>query len=61
MRNWIATNGYDPKYGARPVRRLIQDQIEDPLTAKYLDGEFKDGDEVRIVKKGEKIDLQKVL
>lgn len=55
----LAKLGYDPKYGARPVRRVIQDQVEDPLTAKYLDGEFKDGDEIRIVKKGEMIDLQK--
>jgi len=51
--------GYDPKYGARPVRRAIQEFIEDPLTAKYLEGYFKDGDVVRIVKKGDTVDLVK--
>jgi ATP-dependent Clp protease ATP-binding subunit ClpC len=57
--DYLAKEGYDPKYGARPVRRLLQDVIEDPLTAKYLDGDFKDGDSVKIVKKGEEIDLVK--
>lgn len=55
----LAKVGYDPKYGARPVRRAIQDLVEDPLTAKYLEGIFKDGDSVHIVKKGDSIDLVK--
>jgi ATP-dependent Clp protease ATP-binding subunit ClpC len=57
--DFLAKKGYDPKYGARPVRRLLQDKIEDPLTAKYLDGVFKDGDKVKIVKKGDVVDLVK--
>ncbi|MBI4232448.1 ATP-dependent Clp protease ATP-binding subunit, partial [Candidatus Peregrinibacteria bacterium] len=56
---FLAESGYDPKYGARPVRRALQDLVEDPLTAKYLDGKFKDGDEIKIVKKGDHIDLVK--
>lgn len=55
----LAKASYDPKYGARPVRRAIQEMIEDPLTAKYLEGMFKDGDTVKIVKKGETVDLVK--
>ncbi|MFA5948060.1 MAG: ATP-dependent Clp protease ATP-binding subunit [Candidatus Gracilibacteria bacterium] len=50
---------YDPKYGARPVRRAIQDLVEDPLTEKFLDGDFIEGDTVKIIKKGQKIDLIK--
>lgn len=51
--------GFDSRYGARPVRRAIQDLIEDPLTTKYLDGEFSEGDSVKLVKKGDKIELVK--
>jgi ATP-dependent Clp protease ATP-binding subunit ClpC len=56
----LAKAGYDPKYGARPVRRALQTLIEDPLTSKFLAGEFKEGDTVKIVKKGDEIDLVKV-
>jgi len=55
----LAKASYDPQYGARPVRRTLQEMIEDPLTGKYLDGEFSDGDKVRILKKGDKIELVK--
>ena len=51
--------GYDPKYGARPVRRAIQELVEDPLTEKFLDGTFKEGDIVKIAKKGQSIALTK--
>ena len=51
--------GYDPMYGARPIRRAMQDMVEDPLTVKYLDGVFKDGDSIKIVKKGDGVELVK--
>ncbi|MFA6992447.1 MAG: ATP-dependent Clp protease ATP-binding subunit [Candidatus Gracilibacteria bacterium] len=54
---YLSKLGYDPKYGARPVRRVIQEMVEDPLTGKFLDGDFKEGSEVKIVKKGDKIQL----
>ncbi|MCK9186019.1 ATP-dependent Clp protease ATP-binding subunit [Candidatus Gracilibacteria bacterium] len=57
----LAEVGYDPKYGARPVRRAIQELVEDPLTEKFLDGQFKENDRVKIVKKGAKgVELVKV-
>lgn len=56
----LAKAGFDPKYGARPVRRALQDLVEDPLTGKYLDGELKDGDVVRIVKKGKGVEFERV-
>lgn len=55
----LVKEGYDPKYGARPVRRAIQELVEDPLTGKFLDGVFKQGDTVKLVKKGAKLDLVK--
>ena len=42
----IAKEGYDPVYGARPIRRTIQKLILDPLAQKVLSGEFKEGDTV---------------
>ncbi len=56
----LSAASYDPKYGARPVRRAIQEMVEDRLTAKFLDGEFKEGDQVKIVKKSKGLDLIKV-
>jgi ATP-dependent Clp protease ATP-binding subunit ClpB len=44
----IADKGYDPVYGARPLKRTIQRLIQDPLAVKILEGEFKEGDSVKI-------------
>ena len=45
-KQYIVDKAYDPKYGARPLRRKIQDEIEDPLAEKLLDGSIRRGDEV---------------
>jgi ATP-dependent Clp protease ATP-binding subunit ClpC len=45
----IAEAGYDSEYGARPLRRVIQDKIEDRLSEGLLSGEFKPGDTVAVV------------
>jgi ATP-dependent Clp protease ATP-binding subunit ClpB len=45
-REWLALNGFDPVYGARPLRRLVQSAIGDPLARALLGGEVRDGDEV---------------
>ncbi|OAQ21267.1 ATP-dependent chaperone ClpB [Thermosulfurimonas dismutans] len=45
-REWLANVGYDPVYGARPLRRAIQRYIEDPLAMKILAGEFVEGDHI---------------
>ena len=39
----LATEGYDPDMGARPLRRVIQQKVEDPLSDRLLSGEFADG------------------
>ncbi len=47
-RKYIVENGFDPEYGARPIRRLIQKTILDKLADKIIGGEIKDGDKVKI-------------
>jgi len=47
-KSWLAKEGYDPVYGARPLRRAIERYVENPLSAKILSGEFKEGDTVRV-------------
>ena len=47
-RNYLAEKGFDPKMGARPLRRLIQDEIEDLLSEKLLRNEFNAGDVVEL-------------
>jgi len=47
-REWLALNGFDPVYGARPLRRLVQSAIGDQLAKALLAGEIRDGDEVLV-------------
>ena len=47
-RLWLAENGYDPIYGARPLRRLMQKEIDDKLAQALLGGAIHDGDTVRV-------------
>ncbi|HEV2087887.1 MAG TPA: ATP-dependent chaperone ClpB [Cryptosporangiaceae bacterium] len=47
-RDWLALNGYDPVYGARPLRRLVQTAIGDQLAMKLLAAEIRDGDTVLV-------------
>jgi ATP-dependent Clp protease ATP-binding subunit ClpC len=44
----LAEQGYDSEFGARPLRRVIQQKVEDPLSDKLLSGEFADGDNVTV-------------
>ncbi|HTF91462.1 MAG TPA: ATP-dependent chaperone ClpB, partial [Verrucomicrobiae bacterium] len=53
----IAEKGYDPVYGARPLKRTIQRLIQDPLAVKILAGEFKEGDRVRIDSDGDQLNF----
>ena len=47
--NWLAEVGFDPVYGARPLKRAIQRELQNPLASKLLAGEITDGQTVRIV------------
>jgi len=48
VKELIARKGFDPVFGARPIKRMIQRMIEDPLSLKILNGEFKAGDEIKM-------------
>jgi len=47
-RQLLAKEGYDPQFGARPLKRTIQDLLLDPLATKLLLGEFKPGDRIKV-------------
>jgi ATP-dependent Clp protease ATP-binding subunit ClpB len=51
-RDWLAAKGWDPAYGARPLKRVIQRNVQDPLAEMILAGEVKDGDRVAISTEG---------
>lgn len=47
-RHWLAARGYDPVYGARPLKRVIQKELQDPLARLILEGRINDGETIRI-------------
>ncbi len=57
-RKLLAARGFDPEYGARPLKRTLQRLIVDPLTAKLLAGEIPDGSRVRIEASGDSVELE---
>ncbi len=46
--SWLANAGYDPVYGARPLKRVIQRQLQNPLATQILDGSIGDGDAIKV-------------
>ena len=57
-REWIAEEGYSLEYGARPLRRVIQERVEDALSDALLSGKFEEGDTVRVDSEGDEIVLR---
>jgi len=47
-KTWLVQKGYDPVFGARPLRRAIQKYVESPISTKILQGEFKEGDTIAV-------------
>ena len=45
---WLANRGYDPVYGARPLKRVIQRSLQNPLATLLLEGKVKEGDTVEV-------------
>ena len=57
-RDMLAETGFDPVYGARPLKRAIQQQIENPLAHEILQGNFKPGDEIMVGVANDRLDFQ---
>ena len=55
----VADHGFDPVYGARPLKRAIQHDLLDPLSLKLLEGDFPEGTEIVVREKGGKLDFTK--
>ncbi len=58
VKDRIISEGYDPQYGARPMRRAIQRLIQDPLALKLITGQFADGDTILVKTKGSLVDTK---
>jgi len=54
----LGREGYDPTFGARPLKRTIQRLVQDPLSLKLLQREVNDGDTIRVDAEGDKIVFQ---
>ncbi|MCH8872172.1 ATP-dependent Clp protease ATP-binding subunit [candidate division KSB1 bacterium] len=59
-KEFVAEHGFDPMYGARPLRRTIQKFIEDPIAEEILKGKFSDGSQILVKKKGDELDFTEV-
>ncbi|MDZ7266029.1 MAG: ATP-dependent Clp protease ATP-binding subunit [candidate division KSB1 bacterium] len=59
-KDFIAEKGFDPVYGARPLKRVIQKNIEDPIAEHILRGQFTDGSQIRVDKSGEGLEFVEV-
>jgi ATP-dependent Clp protease ATP-binding subunit ClpB len=57
---WLAKKGYDPVYGARPLKRVIQRDLQDPLATFLLNGQILDGDSVRVDAKAGELEIRTV-
>jgi ATP-dependent Clp protease ATP-binding subunit ClpB len=60
-REYLAEVGYDPQFGARPLKRAIQRELQDPLAIKILAGEFKEGDVIRVDRGAEGLSFTKAI
>jgi len=56
--NWLANKGYDPAYGARPLKRVMQKELQDPLAEKILLGEILDGSKVKITAGSDRLNFR---
>jgi ATP-dependent Clp protease ATP-binding subunit ClpB len=59
-KTYLAQQGYDPAYGARPLKRLIQKEIQDKVALSLLKGEFRDGDTIKVDERDLELTFEKV-
>ncbi len=56
--DWLAGKGYDPAYGARPLKRVLQKELQDPLAERILVGDIKDGTRVKITAGSDRLNFR---
>ncbi|MFD1695895.1 ATP-dependent chaperone ClpB [Roseibium aestuarii] len=56
--SWLADKGYDPAYGARPLKRVIQKEVQDPLAERILSGTVQDGELVEVSLAGDRLSFE---
>ena len=56
--DWLAAKGYDPAYGARPLKRVIQKELQDPLAERILLGEILDGSTVKVTAGSDRLNFR---
>lgn len=59
-RLWLAERGYDPIYGARPLKRVIQKELQDPLARLLLEGRIHDGETIQIERDADTLSINGV-
>jgi ATP-dependent Clp protease ATP-binding subunit ClpB len=59
-KEYLAREGFDPLYGARPLKRTIQRLVQDPLARRVLEGEFREGDRIQVGVAGRDIVLTRM-
>jgi ATP-dependent Clp protease ATP-binding subunit ClpB len=57
--HWLGERGYDPVYGARPLKRVIQKELVDPIARKLLAGELEDGTVIQVTNGGDQLEITK--
>jgi ATP-dependent Clp protease ATP-binding subunit ClpC len=58
--DWLAERGYEPSFGARPLRRVIQREVDNPMSRLLLDGRLRGGQQVRVVVRDDGLDFEVV-
>ena len=58
-KEWLAERGYDEEFGARPLKRLFQQEVENPLALQLLDGVYQEGDTIHVKAQGEHLSFYK--
>jgi ATP-dependent Clp protease ATP-binding subunit ClpB len=60
-REFLAAQGYDPVFGARPLKRVIQRELQNAIALDVLEGAFADGDTIRVERSGDHLALSRVV
>jgi len=55
---WLSEAGYDPLYGARPLKRVIQRELQNPIAMQVLEGKYTEGETIRVVVEGDHLEFR---